>query len=140
MSDQLFCPVRILLPFSYILNPRATTYIDDEDGMAATGTLGRVDEFDGTKDDWLQYIERLEHFFAANGIDDAAKKRAVLLSVVGAATYKILRSIVSPSKPGEKSYAELVEALSKYFKPTPVRDRRTFQVSFSCAKSWRVDR
>ena len=87
--------------------------------MAATGTLGSVDEFDGTKDDWLQYIERLEHFFAANGIDDAAKKRAVLLSVVGAATYKILRSIVSPSKPGEKSYAELVEALSKYFKPTP---------------------
>ena len=87
--------------------------------MAATGTLGRVDEFDGTKDGWLQYIERLEHFFAANGIDDAAKKRAVLLSVVGAVTYKILRSIVSPSKPGEKSYAELVEALSKYFKPTP---------------------
>lgn len=81
--------------------------------MAATGTLGRVDEFDGTKDDWLQYVERLEHFFAANSVVDADKKRAVLLSVVGAATYKILR------KPGEKSYAELVEALSKHFKPTP---------------------
>ena len=89
------------------------------DGMAATSTLGRVDEFDGTRDDWLQYVERMEHFFAANGIDDADKKRAVLLTVVGAATYKTLRNIVSPEKPGEKSYAELVEALSKHFKPTP---------------------
>ena len=87
--------------------------------MAATSILGRVDEFDGTRDDWLQYVERMEHFFAANGIDDANKKRAVLLTVVGAATYKTLRNIVSPEKPGEKSYAELVEALSKHFKPTP---------------------
>ena len=86
--------------------------------MAAV-TLGRVEEFDGTNDDWLQYVERLEHFFAANGIDDADKKRAVLLTVVGAATYKTLRNIVSPSKPGEKTYAELVAALAKHFKPTP---------------------
>ena len=85
--------------------------------MAAV-TLGRVDEFDGMKDDWLQYVERLEHFFMANGIDDASKKRAVLLTVVGAATYKTLRNIVSPKKPGEKTYTELVAALSKHFKPT----------------------
>ena len=87
--------------------------------MAAVGTLGRVDEFDGTKDDWLEYVERLEYFFAANGIADADKKRAVLLTVIGAATYKTLRNIVSPMKPGEKSYVELVEALTKHFKPTP---------------------
>ena len=88
--------------------------------MATTGTLGRVDEFDDTKDDWPQYVERLEHFFLANGIDSEEKKRAVFLSVVGAAiTNKTLRNIVSPAKPGEKSYDELVKALSKHFKPTP---------------------
>ena len=85
----------------------------------SAGTLGRVDEFDETKDDWLQYVERLEHFLAANGIDDANKKRAVLLTVVGAATYETLRNIVFPKKPGEKTYAELVAALSKHFRPTP---------------------
>ena len=89
------------------------------DGMAATNTLGRVDEFDGARDDWLQYVERMEHFFAVNGIDDADKKHTVLLMVVGAAIYKTLGNIVSPEKPGEKSYAELVEALLKHFKPTP---------------------
>ena len=57
--------------------------------MAAV-TLGRVEQFDGMNDDWLQYVERLKHFLAANGID-ADKKRAVLLTVVGAATYKTLR-------------------------------------------------
>ena len=63
----------------------------------------------------------MEHFFLANGIDSEEKKRAVFvfLSVVGAATYKTLRNIVSPAKPGEKSYDELVKALSKHFKPTP---------------------
>ena len=81
--------------------------------------LGRVDEFDSTKDHWLQYVVRLEHFFVANSIDNAEKKRGVLLTAVGAATYKTLRNIVSPSKPGEKSYTQLVEALSKHFKPTP---------------------
>ena len=72
--------------------------------MAAIGTLGRVDEFDGTRDDWLQYVERLEHFFSANGVDDADKKRSVLRTVIGAATYKTLRNILSPEKPGEKPY------------------------------------
>ena len=87
--------------------------------MSASGTLGRVDEFECTNDDWLQYVEHLEHFFAANGIEDTAKKRAVLLTVVGAATYKTLRNLVSPMKPGDKTYAELVEVLAKHFKPTP---------------------
>jgi len=35
------------------------------------------------------------------------KKRAVFLSVVGLATYKLLRNLVSPVKPGEKCYQEL---------------------------------
>ena len=47
------------------------------------------------------------------------KKRAVLLSVVGAATYKTLRNILSPEKPGEKTYTELVEKLARHFKPAP---------------------
>ena len=49
--------------------------------MASTGTLGRVDEFD-SKDVWPKYIERLGHFFDANGITDGDKQRAVLLTIV----------------------------------------------------------
>ena len=52
------------------------------------GTLGPIEEFDGSKDDWPQYVERLEHFFVANGITTPEKKRALFLSVVGAATIR----------------------------------------------------
>ena len=59
------------------------------------------------------------HFFLANGIENADKKRAVFLSVVGPATYKTLRNLVSPAKPGDKTYDELVEVLAKHYKSTP---------------------
>ena len=49
----------------------------------ASATLGRVDEFDADKEEWTQYVERLEHFFVANSITTAEKKRAILLSVIG---------------------------------------------------------
>ena len=81
--------------------------------------FGKVDEFDATKEEWTQYVERLEHFFVANDIADAGKKRAVLLSVVGASTYALLWNLVSPAKPGEKSYSELVAVLKEHYNPTP---------------------
>ena len=86
----------------------------DESGMS--GTLGRVNKFDGDKDDWQQYVEWLEHFFVANGIDGPEKKRAVFLSVIGSSTYKTLRNLLSPNKPSEQSYADLVEMLCKHDK------------------------
>lgn len=49
--------------------------------------LGKVEEFDSKKEEWSQYVERLDHFFAANVIEDAARKRSVFLSVIGPAPY-----------------------------------------------------
>ncbi len=55
----------------------------------ATPTLGRIDEFDRHREDWSQYVERLEFYFVANGITTEEKKRAVFLSVIGSPTYRI---------------------------------------------------
>ena len=87
--------------------------------MAASATLGKIDEYEAEKEDWQQYVERLGHFFTANGITDAGKKRAVFLSVVGASTYKLLRNLVAPAKTGDKTFAQLVEVLSTHFRPMP---------------------
>ena len=80
-----------------------------------SGTLGRVEEFDGNRNDWPEYVERVEHFFLANGIDSAEKKRAVFLSVIGPSTYKTLRNLVSPREAGRQVVrgpgSGLVEAL-----------------------------
>ena len=46
------------------------------DEMSGAGVvLGSVEPFNGCKDDWPQYVERLEHFFVANGVDTAEKGR-----------------------------------------------------------------
>ena len=81
--------------------------------------FGKIEEFDSSQENWPQYMERLGYFFNANDIESAEKKRAVLLTVIGAATYKLLRSLVAPSKPGEKTYQELIQALTAHFSPTP---------------------
>ena len=75
----------------------------------ATALFGKVEEFD----------ERLGHFFDANGITEADKKRAIFLSVVGPVTYRLLKSLVAPDKPGSKSYDDLVKQLTEHYDPTP---------------------
>ena len=104
-----------------------------------SGTLRRVEEFDGSKDDWPQYIERMEYFFEANSIDTAEKKRAILLSVIGSATYKTLRNLLSPVKPGDKSFDQLVDTLKKHFKPAPSEIvKRFMQVPQSQSQTGRI--
>ena len=104
-----------------MLQYQDATLTGDEDNSqyAMAVTFGRIEEFDGAKEDWSQYEERLGHFFAANGVESAEKKRSIFLSVVGAATYKLLRSLVAPAKPGDKTYEELVKLLSAHFNPPP---------------------
>ena len=84
-----------------------------------TATFGHIDEFEEGKEDWIQYVERLEHFFGANNVSTDAKKCSILLSVMGPSAYKLLRSLVSPDKPGEKSYEELVTAMKLHHNPVP---------------------
>ena len=81
--------------------------------------FGKVDEFDASKEEWSQYVERLTHFFLANGIDEVEKKRAVFLSVIGPAAYKLLRNLLALAKPGEKAYDALITTLSAHFSPAP---------------------
>ena len=58
-------------------------------------------------------------FFNANGIDNDDKKRLVFLSVIGPAAYKLLRSLLAPEKPGDKSFKSLTETMTKHYNPAP---------------------
>ena len=64
-------------------------------------------------------MERMDHFFTTNGIDDADKKKSTFLAVIGPATYSLLRNLVSPSKPGGKSYSDIVATPKNHFNLTP---------------------
>ena len=65
------------------------------------------------------YVEFVDHFFATNETTNASRKKSAFLVVIGLTTYTVVRNLVSPTKPGKKSYDELVKALKDYFNPTP---------------------
>ena len=86
--------------------------------MAAT--FGKLEEFDTlTGEDWIQYIERTQYYFQANKIMDADTKRAILISVMGGKAYKLMHNLISPAKPSDKLFEELVEVIKKHFFPPP---------------------
>ena len=84
----------------------------------AMALIGKIEEYD-EKESWIEYTERLEQYFAANEITDCGKKRAVLLSVCGAKTYKRIRNLVNPRRPTDKSFAELVNLVKNHLNPRP---------------------
>ncbi|XP_035245407.1 uncharacterized protein LOC118211929 isoform X2 [Anguilla anguilla] len=81
--------------------------------------FGQITAFVECNEQWATYIERFEHFVAANDIKDD-KRVAVLLSVMGSDTYGLLRSIIAPRKPGEMEYGDIVATLQEHFAPKPL--------------------
>ena len=59
------------------------------------------------------------NFFQTNGIVDG-KKVPVFLSIAGGSVYTLLRSLLSPVKPQEKTFDELKAELEKHFEPKKV--------------------
>ena len=82
-------------------------------------THGRIEEFNAQRDDWTSYTERLQEYFVANEVEEAAKQKAVLLRVVGAETYQLMRSLTAPQKPTEKSFEQLVTIVKEHHNPRP---------------------
>lgn len=96
--------------------------------------FGKIESFSGRNDDWELYVERLEIYFTANDLAEiplaqdgsnaglvqkrAEKRRAILLSAIGAETYSLLRNLVAPQKPSDISYTDLVSALKNHYQPT----------------------
>lgn len=81
--------------------------------------VGNVGPYDSDSEDWTCYCERLEQFFVANDINDEDKRRAVLLSVCGSSVYQLVRNLLAPVKPSQKSFTELVQLVRNHFCPSP---------------------
>ena len=61
----------------------------------------------------------MEAYFLANEITDVKKKKAILVTVIGAKTYKLLRDLLIPKKPMEVIVDVILETLSKHYEPIP---------------------
>ena len=76
-------------------------------------------EFSSSQETRTAYVERLEQYLAANKIEDADQQRAILLSVCGPATYRLICSLLSPKKPAELKFKDIAEIVQKHHDPKP---------------------
>ena len=82
--------------------------------------FGKLEEFDmATGKDQIQHIERMEYYFQANKITEGDTKRSILISAMGEKAYKLMRSLISPAKPNDKLFGQLVEAMRGHLFPPP---------------------
>ena len=87
--------------------------------MATALVYGSVQEYNQESELFSAYLERVNLFFSANDLEDD-KKVPIFLTVVGSKTYSLLRSLVAPSLPQVKTFAELSKVLNVHFEPKPL--------------------
>ena len=79
-------------------------------------TFGILQEFRSEEEGIAAYIERVQVFFKANGIEEE-RQESVLLSVIGGKTYSLLRDLLAPDRPDSKTFTQLAETLMEHFQP-----------------------
>ncbi len=84
--------------------------------MAAIGSIEPFDEVNGA---WDVYAERLHAYLLVNGVAEEQLVNA-FSAIVGGKTYGLLRSLLSPAKPSEKTLAEIMDVLGNHYSPRPV--------------------
>ena len=76
-----------------------------------------IEHYDPQTEEWPEYVECVQHFFDANGLEavetNMGKRRSTFLTLIGPTTYKLLRSLIEPSCPQDKTFEELVEVLMR---------------------------
>ena len=82
-------------------------------------TYGKIGKFNESEESWTQYVERIEQYFLANEVEDAAKKRAILLSACRSKTYALARDLLQPARPAEATFKKIVDTLERHFTPRP---------------------
>ena len=66
-------------------------------------THGSVSPFDPEKEEWSAYVECLDYYLVANGVEDDAKKVVILMSNSGPTVYGTIRSLVDTEQGRESN-------------------------------------
>ena len=85
-------------------------------GICELWWLSKIEEFDSSQASvhWeARVLHRCQWHWKCG-----KEEHCILLTLIWA-TYKLLCSLVAPSKPDEKTYQELIQALTAHFSPTP---------------------
>ena len=84
----------------------------------AQATQGTLAAFCPDSEEFSAYLERVLLYFEVNETPDN-KKVPIFLSVLGGRVYGLVRSLVAPANPKDKTFAELTAVLTAHFEPKP---------------------
>ena len=84
------------------------------------GTLGTIEFFNPSSEDWNAYCERLDQYVIANEIKEEKKIVATFLTSVSSKTYNVLRDLLAPVKPSSVKLTDLVTTLRDHYEPKPI--------------------
>jgi len=93
----------------------------------AYSSIGHMDSYDESSENFGVYMERFDMFILANGITDDDKRKAIFLSIIGSKTYSLLRSLTAPDKPKDKDLDTLTELLKNHLSPAPLEIAETYR-------------
>nr|CAI5855280.1 unnamed protein product [Callosobruchus analis] len=90
-----------------------------------------IESFNPKDNDITSYLERLEQLFICNNVAEE-KKVAMLLTLIGGEAYCILKDLLAPTLPSEKTYAELGAELKRHYSPKrlTIAERYNFYTAF----------
>ena len=104
-------------------------------------THGSVGTFEPGTVDWSTYVEQLQYYFSANGVESADKKRSILLANCGPATFKLIRSLIAPCCKYRYNFLQRSgEAGAGILRAQAVCYCTAIQVQHQIQKPWRNDR
>ena len=101
----------------------------------ATSNFGTLCAYDINKENWQSYVEHLKLFFTTNDVNDAEKKRAILLTSCGIETYRLFKGLTAPAKPVEKTFNKLVILMTNHKNPSRNHIAERFQFNMCNRKA-----
>ena len=104
--------------------------------------VGKVGEYDSSKETFRSYCDRMDMFFeandlvvlggAANAVADAAvvrKKRAIFLTELGADSFTLVNDLLAPRSAKEVELTEIARVLKEHYNPAPLEIAESFHFS-----------
>ena len=87
-----------------------------------------ISQVNSDEECWESYFKRLKQYFVLHGTAND-KKVSALLTFMGPKTCQLLKDLLSPQKPSEKNYQQMVEVLSKHLTPKGITIAERFKFS-----------
>lgn len=84
----------------------------------ASNYIGMIENYNAEEDDWSQWHERLEQFFAANDVKPE-KKLSLLITLIGKKGYSLLKDLCLPDAPSSKTYETITTLMKNHQQPAP---------------------